>query len=260
MKSNILVHGNRLGLPPFHGNAMKKVITLLVLAFCLPVAALAAWMDPYLADILSQSGPDEMVGSYVILNDRVDLDALKAEMKGRGLSYAQRHFEVITTFQLKAAQTQGPLLDFLEVQKQMGNVVGYRAFWIDNAVAVTGNAELYSQLAQRDDVFEIHFDYPIETIRPVSESQSASKGGKGIEQGITVTRAPELWALGIDGTGIIAGDMDTGADGTHPAFADRWRGLVADPAYCWMDPAESQTFPHDYASPRHPHSGDDPRG
>ncbi len=37
--------------------------------------------------------------------------------------------------------------------------------------------------------------------------------------------AQETWAdFGVTGSGIVIGQSDSGVDGTHPEFADRYRG------------------------------------
>ena len=70
-----------------------------------------------------------------------------------------------------------------------------------------------------------------------------------VEPGLTVTGAPELWAIGIDGTGALVCDIDTGADGNHVALSARWRGKDSGvaPSAAWFDPVTSTSFPFDSA-------------
>ena len=64
-------------------------------------------------------------------------------------------------------------------------------------------------------------------------------------------RAPQAWALGFDGTGIIVGSMDTGVRHTHEAVTARYRGIVAPPDpgnihdYNWYDGYLASTTPID---------------
>ncbi|HLN65043.1 MAG TPA: S8 family serine peptidase, partial [Symbiobacteriaceae bacterium] len=55
------------------------------------------------------------------------------------------------------------------------------------------------------------------------------------------------WGLGIDGTGIVVANLDTGVDGTHPALARKWRGADgSDPIYSWFDAVNNRnTAPYD---------------
>jgi subtilisin family serine protease len=145
-----------------------------------------------------------------------------------------------------AADTQGALLDTLRRGASTGTVTTYRPFWIANAVAVQAAPAFLEGLAKRPDVASVYLDAPIELVAPVAIAEDDG-AALAVEGGITSTRAPELWALGIDGTGALACDQDTGADATHPAFAARWRGLDAGvaPGAAWFDPVAGQTFPTD---------------
>jgi len=225
----------------------RYLFLLLALAFLLAATTVhAAWVDPTLEDYLNTAGGQDVINSYVVLKDRVNLPQLVARLDAEKANRSRRHFEIITTLQDQAAMTQEPLLAFLEQARRQGLVRSYRPFWIENAVAVKALPEFYDQLSLRPEVWRIYYDYKLELIAPVRVAESDMGGARGIEPGIELTRAPELWDLGIDGTGQIAGDMDTGCDGAHPAFASRWRGLTEPLNECWYDPAENNTFPIDY--------------
>ena len=231
---------------------LRLLATVLVLLIAAAVAkaphAQAAWLDPDLERQLVAAGDDQPVRGYLLLKDRVDLNALVTGLDASSAGRARRHFAVITAYRDHAAVTQGPLLDFLAQEQHAQKGVSFRSFWIQNAVALTAPPQVYARLIGRHDVGWLFADPQIAPIAPVDVSPSAPTAAKGIEPGIEATRAPELWDLGIDGTGVLVGDMDTGCDGAHPAFAERWRGLTAAAATCWYDPAQGASFPHDYGS------------
>src|SRR5213075_3384867 len=59
-----------------------------------------------------------------------------------------------------------------------------------------------------------------------------------IEPGIVNIRAPEVWAMGFTGQGIVIGGADTGVQWNHPALINHyrgWNGVVADHNYNWHD-------------------------
>jgi subtilisin family serine protease len=137
---------------------------------------------------------------------------------------------VITALQDKAAETQDALLALVDTAKKAGQVGKVKAVWITNAIAISAKPAFMRRIEKRSDIRSLYLDYEIELIEPVGEpivTPVDMERTRAIENGILVSRAPELWALGIDGTGALACDQDTGADGNHPAFADRWRGLEA---------------------------------
>ncbi|UCD18047.1 MAG: S8 family serine peptidase, partial [Candidatus Zixiibacteriota bacterium] len=89
------------------------------------------------------------------------------------------------------------------------------------------------------------------TIQPVDISAAGPGAGAAVEPGIDAVRAPEAWALGITGEGVLVANIDTGVEGDHPALAIRWAG-VADPRYdghpewAWYDPYLGiNDFPYD---------------
>jgi subtilisin len=56
----------------------------------------------------------------------------------------------------------------------------------------------------------------ISLIRPVRVASSTSTGQH--TWGIKAMRVPTLWAEGLTGENVLVGHLDTGVDGTHPAF------------------------------------------
>jgi subtilisin family serine protease len=66
----------------------------------------------------------------------------------------------------------------------------------------------------------------------------APSGAITIEWGVENVRAPEVWALGYTGQGIVVAGADTGVRWTHEALKSQyrgWDGMVADHNYNWHD-------------------------
>jgi len=61
-----------------------------------------------------------------------------------------------------------------------------------------------------------------------------------IEPNIAHVRAPEAWALGYDGTGLVVASIDTGVRYTHQALVGQYRGNNGDGTfdhnYNWYNP------------------------
>jgi len=221
--------------------------------------ARAGTLTPDLAEQLEGAGPTDLARVIVMLPDQLDQPAFVAEMGATGATLHRRHVEAVTRLQALSSERQEALLERLQEGLMIDEVADYTPLWITNGVIVTATRREIESIARRADVDLVYPDYPISLIAPVGEPRaddsppaaSATTGAEppatlAIEEGVSSTRAPELWALGFDGTGVIVGDMDTGADGDHPAFANRYLGLRKPTAQCWFDPVTHTTFPEEF--------------
>ena len=63
-----------------------------------------------------------------------------------------------------------------------------------------------------------------------------------MEWGVAKVRAPEVWAAGFNGQGVVVGGQDTGYDWNHPAIKGKyrgWNGVTADHNFNWHDAIHS---------------------
>ena len=146
---------------------------------------------------------------------------------------------VMDALRSTAERSQKPLLDFLAARG-----AEHRPFWVANMIWVRGSASLVEELASRGDVFHIYanpkvrFDGPVAS-RPAPAFPSSPDA---IEWGVMKVRAPEVWALGFTGQGIVVGGQDTGYEWDHPALKLHyrgWLGLAANHNYNWHDAIHS---------------------
>jgi len=231
-----------------------RLLIALVLLGLPGVAARSGMIEPNLEATLQATAPDEAVSTLVYLLDRVDLDGLSRQLDRERATLQRRHEVVVRTLQARAAATQPDLLAYLEQQMLAGAVADFQPFWVGNIIRVDATPAVIRELADRWEVDIIYPNYPIELIEPVVESPAVARSGdRSPEVGVQAVRAPEVWAMGITGQGILVATLDTGVDGSHPALASRWRG-VADPRYqghpewAFFDPVTNWTFPHDSGS------------
>lgn len=211
---------------------------MILCALCLAAgAALAGNLTPAMDTYLASKSADEPVSTLLLLDDHVDIKALDLDLHRRGVGFEERHRIVITTLQDKARRTQASLLADLEVRLQLGEIQSYEPFWILNGVFVTtGSADVVRDLAARSDVRVADTPLKIDLIRPSERGAAASSRGIGITPGVVNIGARRVWSdLGIDGTGRLVANLDTGVDGNHIALRDRWRGTHAPAEECWLD-------------------------
>jgi subtilisin family serine protease len=239
---------------------MRVVVVFCALAGLLVVGtvqpATAGTIEPNLSAIMASRSAGESVSTLVYLKDRVDIAALNAELERGRPSFAARHETVVRSLQEKAATTQGPLQDYLKGLLLAGRIQKFQPFWLANAIRVDGPADEITRLAERPEVDTIYYNYEIESITPVNEKPEPAGQNQGGQRtpeiGLVAVRAPEVWAMGFDGTGVLVATLDTGVDGNHPALASRWRGLdpqyQGHPEWAWFDPVTNTTFPQAFGS------------
>jgi hypothetical protein len=233
---------------------MKRKFILMFLAVLVAghiALAAAGGIDPGLEQILASTPAEQMAPVLVYLKDRVNLKAINHEMDARKATLQQRHETVVRALQGTAAASQGEILEYLGQLRADGDIEDFRAFWIANVIAVDATKDRIEVIAGRPDVARVYYDYGIELIKPESVEDDDPGLITAVETGVQAVRAPEVWAMGITGAGVLVANMDTNVDGDHPALASRWAG-VADPRYeghpewAWYDPYLGQNdFPYD---------------
>jgi subtilisin family serine protease len=169
---------------------------------------------------------------FVVLADQADLSqAVSLQTKAEKGRYV--HNSLLN----KAQTTQGPILQWL---RQRG--LEHQPFYIVNAIVVKGTREVAQALAARPDVARIEGNPQIQNHFPqpeaVDEAPPYLQQPATIEPGINYTHAPQVWALGFTGQGIVVASGDTGVRWTHNALKPHyrgWDGMVADHDYNWHD-------------------------
>ena len=172
----------------------------------------------------------------VVLADQADLSGAEAlatkQEKGR---YVR---DVLWN---KAQATQAPLLQWLRDRH-----IEHRSFYIVNMIWVKAGLDVAQALAARPDVLRIEGNPIIHNAlpKPVNLFDTAQRTEEtaAIEPGITYTHAPDVWALGYTGQGIVVAGADTGYMWNHTALINKyrgWNGTTASHDYNWHDSIHS---------------------
>jgi len=235
---------------------MKRLACIGAAAAVLATPVFAGEIDPDLVRIIRATPDGQVLSTLVYLSDQVNISGMNRHFEQVNMNLRERHRLVVTSLQEKAATTQGPMLAHLAALKDAGRISDFSAYWISNVIRVDATRREIVQLAQRDDVLRIYFNYPIELVTPVDiDKAEIDQGGLDApEIGQVAIRAPEVWAeFNVHGNGVLTATLDTGVDGNHPALRDRWAG-VADPRYAghpewaWFDPVTNTNFPTAFGS------------
>lgn len=208
----------------------KSIISIgLILSLVLGTgwASRAGVITPDLEGVLSTLGPDDEVAVIVTLTDQLDLKAFKNKDR------KQQRTGLIKGLKAKADATQENLKVFLKGERTRRVL----SFWVFNGLAVTAPAKVIRQLAGQPGVERVRLDDTLAQPEP----QPAAGGLP--EWNLNTIKAPQLWALGFRGAGVVVAGMDTGVDVNHLDLASNWRGG----GNSWFDPNGEHSTPFDSA-------------
>jgi len=228
----------------------KFLVLLLVMALSIQTA-LAGTFSPGLEAQVQDLRGNAEITALVVLRDQADIATMNWDLHVAQATRADRHQAVLGALQQTARTSQGDLIADLSARQGRGEVAGFTPHWLVNAVVVRGTVDALRAIAAREDVQTVEADLVVELIAPASPGKPASRDGTrgiGMTPGVQAIEADRVWTeLGINGAGTIVGILDTGVDGTHPALASRWQGLVAPPSSAWFDAAGlgDPSFPAD---------------
>ena len=113
-----------------------------------------------------------------------------------------------------------------------------QSHWLRNTLIVKGNARLAERLAALPGVTEVRAERVFPLVVPVEIDVAVL--AEEPEWGVAKIGAPEAWAQGVLGSGIVVANIDTGVDFEHPALVNQYRGNLGggafDHNYSWWDP------------------------
>ncbi|MBM7554140.1 bacillopeptidase F [Thalassobacillus pellis] len=167
---------------------------------------------------------------------------------------------VVTELRATAVDTQHNLKKLLKEAEKAGKVSSYHSYYIVNAMAVTSNEAVMKQIAALPEVDKVLPNRTRQLHPQVAEAavkQKAAKAKKkaetnSVEWNIDRIGAPQVWEeTGIDGTGVVVANIDTGVEWDHPALKEKYRGF--DPAapgepdheFNWFDATAGEEAPYD---------------
>ncbi len=125
--------------------------------------------------------------------------------------------------------------------------IAYQPYYLQNAIEVQGGPLVRLWLERQPEVDRV-LNSPV--LRPLPAPLSISEGTEeapvGLAWNLQMIGADRVWTeLGVRGEGIIVGQSDSGAEGTHPELADSYRGRDGENDYNWFDPWYGSESPVD---------------
>jgi subtilisin family serine protease len=212
----------------------RALVTVLLIGFAaaapIPPAAAApeSRLDPALEAELARGGRPRVV---VELAAAADPGRAAAGRRGDDRARA-----VLRALRTTAAVSQREVLAVARAESGV-SAVGY---WLTNVVAVTGaDLDLARRLSSLPGVTAVRAERSFPLVDPVRRGPVGAARVE-VPWGIDRIGAPDAWARGILGQGVVVANIDTGVDVTHPALAGRYRGNLGaggfDHDHNWWDP------------------------
>ncbi len=206
-------------------------LVALVLTLTLPYASndasatvTAAAVDPQLTQLLRQQA---RVPAFIVLRNQADTSFARHLPSKQAKGAA-----VVAALRAQAQRDQPALLKWLDQRGITG-----RGFISVNAISAEIDAATLSELLKRPEVAEVASDMPQQRLDQPQASR-APLALSGVEAGVSAVNAPDVWALGYRGQGIVVAGEDTGVRWTHSALKEHyrgWNGASADHNYNWHD-------------------------
>ena len=182
--------------------------------------------------VLDDTANGKSTGLVVLLAEQADLSPAYAmrDQDARG-------WFVYNALKATAERSQAGIRAMLTARG-----VSYKPFWVANMLVVSGDRALVESLAARSDVRLIESNDSFKGISDPVTVAIPSDSPQTTEWGVQRVNAPQVWALGYTGQGIVIGNQDTGMRWTHNAIRPKyrgWNGSVADHNYNWWDAIHS---------------------
>lgn len=175
---------------------------------------------------------------FVILKDQADVSSAQSIE-----NYDDRRKFVFDTLTAHANTTQK---DVRSVLNSLG--IQHTPYYLVNALEVSADLPVQWWLGTRGEVDRV---LPSPRLRPLPVPPSLSEGSSTAvptspEWNLTLIGADRVWQeLGVRGAGVVVGQSDSGAEGTHPELAAQYRGRDGSNDYNWLDPWNFSTQPTD---------------
>lgn len=204
--------------------------TALVVAHVVALAApdtQAGTLSADLQQAVATAAPGEEIAVIVQLADRENLAAYNDRRRD------QRLKRIVRALKDRATRSQAPVT--AEARSLGGRDL--KQLWTLNAVALKLPAARVARLAANPAVRSLRLDSLVDL--PGSASGTPAPAAWNL----STVKAPELWALGHTGGGIVIGSLDTGVDALHPDLSASYRGG----SNSWFDPHGEHASPHDAA-------------
>ncbi len=207
---------------------MKLYILLVLMA---TASVFAGVITPELETEMAYATDGELLRVLIRPVGRADLDFI--ENASRGLDRDSRREIASDVMKDFAEYSQSRIISQLE-SFSSENVFDIHPFWIANAVAVSASPAVIREIAEREDVLYVRFMSPNDILIEPVDIVNPAPPVDGNAWGVDKIGAPDVWAMGYEGSGIIVSVVDTGVNYNHlDLHNNMWHDTDAGYHYGW---------------------------
>jgi serine protease AprX len=206
---------------------------ILIITLLLASLASAAFLTEPLRAEMAMASPNQLIPIQIKPVGRADIDFINTV--AASMTHDQRRELAIGIFKDFAENAQRPIIDVLETLPA-GSVENIKTSWIANVMTCYATPEVIRMLAVRDDVERIGMQLfsdiliePVENREPTRDELLLAN-----TYGIEIINAPQVWAMGYYGQGVIVSVVDTGVNYNHNDLHNNmWHDTDAGYHYGW---------------------------
>ena len=207
---------------------MKKLTILFFVLMSLSIIAQEKPQTSSITDDLASyldQRSDDLIRINIRLKDKYNTQSLKSELSL--LDRAQRRELVKSELKTFSQNSQTDLLNYLENKSNYNEAKVIHRFWITNVITCMVSEEVIYELALRSDIDRIDIDEERNLLMNVPASPGTAMGVDEITYNVLKVNAPDVWALGFTGEGVVVSVIDTGVNYDHDDLQD----------HMWEDPS-----------------------
>lgn len=210
------------------------IIVLMVFSNFTPAQVTAQSVVPEQEVTIEQSVLDEMetkgsASYWIQFKNTVDLSPAYS------MNWSDRGWFVYETLLKQAELSQAPVRSYLTNSK-----VEFMSYWINNSILVTSSSKtVLNDILKFDAIESIQARKTYILYEPDTSAAILDNGLNSIEPNLTHVNADDVWAMGIDGAGLVVANIDTGVRYSHQALVGQYRGNnggTFDHNYNWFNP------------------------
>jgi len=206
-------------------------------------AAALAKIAPGVAAQTALGGSSE---TLIVFSEQADLSGAANLPTKR-----EKGYYVYNALRAVAERTQAPVRKMLQERG-----IPYQSFYGVNMIKVTASRDLLYELAAHDEVMRVEGNPRVRSSIPVlnltiptgpnlSNPGLATPVTGNIEWNVARVNAPQVWARGFHGEGMVVANADTGVQWDHIALKSHyrgWNGTTVNHSYSWHDATSQRSL------------------